>query len=293
MKKAFTLIELLLVIAIIALIAAIVFPVLSQARESARSTVCLSNVKQWSTAELMYSVDYDDHLTGYLNYTGSLWNRLVQPYIKNGDVAICPDTNIRDVYNSGNTIYQGGPEQNKLQFSDYGFSVDYLETYTGDWEPSPGFKIALYDGKMPASLPNPSSTLMIVEDQGVNYATNPNTMQPYGNGITWIIPGPNVDAPSIDGASIFFFFGWGDALSMRNYVTASYDWPGFGGVAFRHRGDKYVRGTIPNGHTLCAFVDGHAKSLTVGQLVAGTNWTPTSTHVSVTDQRLYLWNPSD
>ena len=49
-RRAFTLIELLVVIAIIAILAAILFPVFAQARESARTTACLSNVRQMGTA---------------------------------------------------------------------------------------------------------------------------------------------------------------------------------------------------------------------------------------------------
>ena len=59
-KKAFTLIELLVVIAIIAILAAILFPVFAQARESARTTACLSNMKQIGLGLKMYAGDYDE-----------------------------------------------------------------------------------------------------------------------------------------------------------------------------------------------------------------------------------------
>ena len=62
--RGFTLIELLVVIAIIAILAAILFPVFAQAREAARKASCLSNIKQFGLATLMYVQDYDDMLPG-------------------------------------------------------------------------------------------------------------------------------------------------------------------------------------------------------------------------------------
>lgn len=62
MKRAFTIIELLVVVAIIAILAAILFPVFAQAKEAARKTVSLSNLKQIGTAWLMYNADHDDTL---------------------------------------------------------------------------------------------------------------------------------------------------------------------------------------------------------------------------------------
>jgi prepilin-type N-terminal cleavage/methylation domain-containing protein/prepilin-type processing-associated H-X9-DG protein len=78
----FTLIELLVVIAIIAILAAILFPVFAQAREKARGISCVSNVKQITTATLMYAQDYDETLIGSI--IGMDRKALLYPYIKQG-----------------------------------------------------------------------------------------------------------------------------------------------------------------------------------------------------------------
>lgn len=57
MKKAFTLIELLVVISIIALLIAILLPVLSSARQSAIDVQCASNQKQLSAAAHVFATD--------------------------------------------------------------------------------------------------------------------------------------------------------------------------------------------------------------------------------------------
>ncbi len=97
-SRGFTLIELLVVIAIIAILAAILFPVFARAREKARSTSCLSNMKQLSTGAMMYSQDYDEKvMPSYLDNSG-WWSNLIMPYVKNSQIFICPSKSTNPGY---------------------------------------------------------------------------------------------------------------------------------------------------------------------------------------------------
>ncbi|MDR3706811.1 MAG: DUF1559 domain-containing protein [Capsulimonadaceae bacterium] len=102
-KKAFTLIELLIVIAIIAILAAILFPVFATAREKARQSSCLNNLKQIGLAFIQYCQDYDE-TTPYACYGSSPCGSsgassttagyLLNPYIKTAAVWRCPSDSV-------------------------------------------------------------------------------------------------------------------------------------------------------------------------------------------------------
>ena len=100
-------------IAVIALLAAILFPVFAQVREKARQTTCSSNEKQLSLGVLMYAEDYDETLlpTAVNDPAGNtiLWPDEIEPYVKNAGIRFCPS----DAQEKSNSY-----GLNELNFSD-------------------------------------------------------------------------------------------------------------------------------------------------------------------------------
>ncbi len=96
-SAAFSLIELIVVIAIVAVLAAILFPVFSQVKVRAKHTAWIQSVRQVNLANNLYLADYDDFFA-IPRYNPAAnnpafdrtWVQVVLPYVKNFDVFNCP-----------------------------------------------------------------------------------------------------------------------------------------------------------------------------------------------------------
>ena len=86
-RKAFTLIELLVVIAIIAILAALLLPVLANAKEKAQRARCISNLRQLAIGAISYAVDNQDYVMQARDIPGSNPKNYVQVCLNPPDAA--------------------------------------------------------------------------------------------------------------------------------------------------------------------------------------------------------------
>src|SRR5690625_3090711 len=80
-RTAFTLIELLTVIAIIGILASILIPVVGKVRDSAKSAVCISNLRQVGLAAMAYALENEERLPDAGAGDDPAWVRTLSEYI--------------------------------------------------------------------------------------------------------------------------------------------------------------------------------------------------------------------
>jgi prepilin-type N-terminal cleavage/methylation domain-containing protein/prepilin-type processing-associated H-X9-DG protein len=172
-ETAFTLTELLVVIGVIAILAALLLPVLSSARLRARQAQCVSNVRQLGVIGLMYSGDNGKH-PSYIdpNYPGggSWMGSLSVAALKKG-INICPSAPLREpAPTSGNG--QGAADKAWVRwtsddktefFGSYGFN-SWLYTREPDWNPAK--RHFCFNGE--ANIQQPSATPVFADENWVD-----------------------------------------------------------------------------------------------------------------------------
>jgi len=183
MKKKFTLIELLVVIAIIAILASMLLPALSQARERAKASSCLSNVKQLCQAEIMYASDNKDYITPYNNISTG-WTENLGWWtnsLANGYVPVTGWLN----------MWQGLPEKSV-------FSCPSREPVTGSKREAGiglsaegSFSLTSYQKSPKLSrIIRPKNAVMIGD--AMDYGTTPTPVISFYNPWAWGAPNPNI-----------------------------------------------------------------------------------------------------
>jgi prepilin-type N-terminal cleavage/methylation domain-containing protein/prepilin-type processing-associated H-X9-DG protein len=187
--RGFTLLELLIVVAIIAVLAAVLFPVFAQAREKARATACLSNARQVGLAMTMYMQDYDEVILPWFVATGQLpqlnspdpevrradskvWSQLVQPYLKNTQALYCPSFNEETLVKNASRPTCDGPSVSALfpggyYYSHFGLAFSLVGGSCRADSPRfayPGNDIRYAPVKTLAQIARPSETVILQDN---------------------------------------------------------------------------------------------------------------------------------
>ena len=148
MKKYFSLIELLIVIAIIAVLSAMLLPALNSAREKAKAITCISNMKQSSLCIAQYSNDNND--TMMMLDTSSFWLSwagwlVLTGYMNTTDtISFCPSSDPKPPAENGSSTSNGRDRWaiSEMRVSKYAYTENFKGCFEGnptrgDWSVSP------------------------------------------------------------------------------------------------------------------------------------------------------------
>jgi len=224
-RRGFTLIELLVVISIIAILAAILFPVFAVAREKARRTTCAANEKSLGLALMQYAQDYDENLPAgvFSNNIGTWWCPVsgwagpVYPYVRRTALYQCPD-DLTPPVTTGGLLYDP---------VSYGYNQNLLRTGVGvklctalSLQNSPSRTVLLYENGLPGAPSWETGCVAVVTLPDEGQSTAPCDMfdtpwncvySPSGNGANngsygaWCVPQTGIMQGDILGGPIS---GW-------------------------------------------------------------------------------------
>ncbi len=165
-KGAFTLVEMLVVVGIVGLLAAIVFPAFSRVRASGRRATCASNLRQIGMALNQYAQDNRSFYPSLNNRDGCApWADAVFPYIKSEQVFQCPELP-EGLYKTGCPPDDLSDPPNRILF-DGSYSLNLPGgSRTGDRIHGGGLGSAVVPFPSTIRYTRPSSTILALDGDG-------------------------------------------------------------------------------------------------------------------------------
>lgn len=144
----FTLIELLVAIAIIVILAAILFPVFAGARAKADLTKCMGNLRQLGTALQLYRADWDDTMPQMhwqsTDGTYYRWVDVTFEYGNNETIYSCPTNQVKEGDEQAYPPYRFAVPQ--VHSTSYLFNQPYISGARGSVVKDPAGTVVLMDG---------------------------------------------------------------------------------------------------------------------------------------------------
>ena len=280
---AFTLVELLVVISVIALLLAILLPGLNKAVAAGQTATCLSNLRQLQISLTAYIQDNWGHSAPYMpdvpsaNNPGSYWTSQLTPYVTGmpynasspmntmTSVRLCPTASMTNptqigIQGQGLAFYcwgpgpSGGPCQNQTCSYEYNGYLYYLGTQYGQTlipalglKPDQGCENQVSTSAIPGSSNVPvQSYFWQLPDIG----TTPSSSIPTICDGVWVDAWPcekdvAPDDPTV-GVSVFVGSQTGGSTRNMDRVCVA-----------RHNLGKFIN---------VAFLDGHAETVRLSQL---------------------------
>ena len=287
-KHAFTLIEVLIAIAIVAVLTAVMLPVFIRAKEAAKASVCFSNFRQATLSTFLYSTDYDDRyiLSRYTTRVDATsvddktWVQLALPYTREFKVFRCPSD------------YTQLPESHAIFDGDVVPGDTYARYYTASKRTNIGYNYMYLSplieegsviapmSRLQTEVSEPSNTILFGDSVYEVTADG----SPQGGGSYLIVPPCRywLDGPFLR-----------DTLRLsqvpdEDLYTGDVGWENLPGA---NEIGKNMGGLWPwhSGKLTVVFNDGHAWRPTISQAAIGCDVKP-AWGGYIYDKSLYLWD---
>lgn len=285
-SSGFTLFELLVSMTVLAVLAAITFPVFRSGIQAAKKSACMQNMRQVGGALNVYLVDYDDRMPP-VTYTEEIpgnstvnrsWVQNLVPYVGTLANFYCPGDVARRADDEVPRSFEASTDPGEQFFessirTNFGFNYLYLSPLLRnaqlEWKSYPVKFSRIRDA---------SSTLAFVD----SVWDRDESGRPFGGGSFVVIPPCRytgtrdrpIDTFEFPPDTKLYFGpspeGWHD--------TSEKDWLAFGGAWPWHTEKFNV-----------LYLDGRAKAVSVGQLIAGCDFLPNWKGL-ITSREEYTWD---